>query len=76
MGFLSDNCELCRMETLADLGNFQCGDKDLDESLCFWFNILCFVDSWDSLAFVFYSSDSTCHVPCFLPPTRLSNPFC
>lgn len=27
-------------------------------------------------AFLFYSSISTCHTPCFLPPTRLSKPFC
>lgn len=31
MGFLNDHCKLCRMETLADLGNFNCGDKDLDD---------------------------------------------
>lgn len=31
MGFLSENCKLCRMETLADLGDFTCGDADLDD---------------------------------------------
>ena len=38
MGFLSENCKLCRMETLADLGDFTCGDADfhLIESLLIW----------------------------------------
>ena len=31
MGYLSENCKLCRMETLADLGDFTCGDADLDD---------------------------------------------
>lgn len=31
MGYLSEYCKLCRMESLADLGNFTCGDADLDE---------------------------------------------
>lgn len=28
---MSENCNLCRMESMEDLGTFQCGDKDLDE---------------------------------------------
>lgn len=31
MSFLSENCNLCRMETIGDLGTFQCGDRDLDD---------------------------------------------